>query len=149
MAHNDYYTQDTGDRMNTETQITTAPIVGNADADRLLDRVNQAQLHSDPQQVLADAALVYQEAAFAVEGYQTVQRAAKSLISEVFTETGETEAQTPTAKILVTRPSTSAKYDAKALDALCASDPNLARILAPHRSVSERAGTLMIRAARS
>lgn len=44
-----------------------------------------------------------------------------------------------------TRPGETTRYDAKALDALCESDPKLADILRPHRKVSKRSGTLTIR----
>lgn len=44
-----------------------------------------------------------------------------------------------------TRPGVSIRYDWKALDALCESDPKLADVLRPHRKTSKRSGTLTIR----
>ena len=48
----------------------------------------------------------------------------------------------------ITAPSVSVSYDAKALDALAASDDGIARLLAPHRKATERAGTMRIVAAK-
>lgn len=42
-------------------------------------------------------------------------------------------------------PSVSASYDTKALDALCASSPQIAAVLAPHRRETVRSGALTIR----
>ena len=45
----------------------------------------------------------------------------------------------------VPAPGVTISYDAKALDALCASDDQLKRLLWPHRSEKERPGSLTIR----
>ena len=47
-------------------------------------------------------------------------------------------------KASITAPSVSVSYDAKALDALAASDDGIARLLQPHRKMTERAGTMRI-----
>jgi hypothetical protein len=79
------------------------------------------------------------------EMFDQVQGRAKELLSEIIVETGKTEWSTDFGKAYIPKPSISARYDTKALDALCASDPELAARLAPHRIESERAGSLTIR----
>ena len=55
---------------------------------------------------------------------------------------------TKAGKASITAPSVSVSYDAKALDALAASDDGIARLLAPHRKATERAGTMRITASK-
>ena len=69
----------------------------------------------------------------------------KSRLSDVMEETGEMEWSTESGKVYVSKPSVSVRYDTRALDALCESSDELARVLRPHRIVSERAGSMTIR----
>lgn len=107
-----------------------------------------AQLHrakfGTPEQSVESAIMVYQAAAAEMDAYRAVQAKAKELITDVMTETGNTDYRTAAGKAMVSKPSVSVRYDPKALDALCQSDPTLGEYLAPHRKVSERAGTLRI-----
>jgi len=97
---------------------------------------------------LENAIAVYQGAAGAITALQAVQAEAKLLITEIFTETGTTEAVTKAGRCYVTSASRVVTYDAKGIDALAANDDELAAILEPFRRVTERAGTLTIRAPR-
>ena len=97
---------------------------------------------------LENAIAVYQGAAGAITALQAVQAEAKLLITEIFTETGNTEAVTKAGRCYVTSASRVVTYDAKGIDALAANDDELAAILEPFRRVTERAGVLTIRAPR-
>ena len=104
--------------------------------------------HADTEAALATPTAVYQDAANRIEQLQAVQAQAKQLITDIFVETGTTDARTPTAQVYVSRPGVTVSYDVKALDALAAADAEVAELLAPFRRQTERAGTLTIRSLR-
>lgn len=114
--------------------------------DDLLTWLNQP--HHDTEAALATAAAVYQDAANRIEQLQAVQAQAKQLITDIFVETGATDARTPTAQVYVSKPGVTVSYDAKALDALAAVDADVAELSTPFRRQTERAGTLTIRSLR-
>ena len=118
-------------------------MTNNLCTDELLAWLNQA--HPDTEAALETAAAVYQEAAGRIEQLQAVQAQAKTLIGEIFAETGTTDTRTPSARVYVSKPGWTVTYDAKGLDALAAADLELADLLAPFRRQTERAGTLTIR----
>lgn len=91
-----------------------------------------------------DAIDVYREASMLIDDLKAIQDVAKLKIAEVIEETGRTTWDTAVGKVAVTKPSTSVRWNGKALEALMVSDDGLARLLAPHRTVSERPGTLRI-----
>ena len=97
---------------------------------------------------LENAIAVHQGAAGAITALQAVQADAKLRITEIMTEIGSTEAVTKAGRCYVTSASRVVTYDAKGIDALAANDDELAAILEPFRRVTERAGTLTIRAPR-
>ena len=97
---------------------------------------------------LESAIAIYQGAAGAITALQAVQADAKLLLGEIMVETGETNVTTKAGKAYVTSASRVVTYDAKGIDALAANDDELAAILEPFRRVTERAGTLTIRAPR-
>jgi hypothetical protein len=101
-----------------------------------------------PEQCVESAIAVYLAASGEIDAYTVVKDSAKKLISDVMTETAQTAYSTKAGKANITAPSQSVSYDAKALDALAASSDEFARLLAPHRKVSERAGTMRIAAAK-
>lgn len=70
---------------------------------------------------------------------------AKERMTEIITETGVMSWKTATGSAYVPAAGVTVSYDAKALDALCASSAELAAILRPHRLEKERAGSLTIR----
>lgn len=113
---------------------------------KLLDRLNQP--HENTETAAETAIMVYQAVKAEQDALTEVANAAKAMIQEIMVETARTSIQTPAGKAQITAPSVSVSYDAKALDALCASSPELAAILAPHRKLTERAGTLRITAAK-
>lgn len=102
----------------------------------------------EPAQSVESAVAVYLGAKAQMDAYSNVADAAKKLITDVMTETGNTAYMTKAGKVSITAPSQSVSYDAKALDALAASSDEIARMLAPHRKTSERAGTMRIVAAK-
>ena len=88
---------------------------------------------------------LYLEAASLIDALRAVQAEIKDEIGGIFVETGQTSAETSAARLTISSPGVSVRYDAKALDVLRQADPALAAILEPHRTESERAGTLTIR----
>src|SRR5688572_13980368 len=84
-----------------------------------------------------NAIAVYLAAKSQMNAYQAVADAAKARLTEIIEETGQVKWMTKAGAANVTAPSVSTSYDAKALDALSASDDSLARLLAPHRKQSE------------
>ena len=118
----------------------------NTCTDDLLTWLNSR--HAATETALATATAVYQDAANRIEQLQAVQAQAKQLITDIFVETGATDARTPTAQVYVSRPGVTVSYDAKGLDALAAVDLELAELLTPFRRQTERAGMLTIRSLR-
>lgn len=119
--------------------------------DALRSRLAQAQsLHPDI--AATDAVAVYltakSEGAAAAEPWDHAAAEAKALLNDIIAETGQTAYKTPVGDAYIPAPSTRVSYDAKALDALCASSPELARVLGPHRRETGVAGSLTIRAAK-
>jgi len=101
-----------------------------------------------PESSVETAIAVYLAAKSEIDAYDKVADAAKKLIGDVMTETAQTAYSTKAGKVAITAPSVSVTYDAKALDALAASSDVYARLLAPHRKQTERAGTMRITAAK-
>ena len=77
---------------------------------------------------------------------EEMQAEAKSIVFEIFAETGQTDAVTSAGKVAIGAPSVSISYDAKAIDILLRDDADLAMRLSPYRKVTERAGSLRITA---
>lgn len=111
----------------------------------LLAALDAAQTGT-PEMSVESAVAVYLGAKAQMDAYSTIADAAKRLITDVMSETGVTAYTTKAGKVAITAPGTSVSYDAKALDALAASDDGIARLLSPHRKVAERAGTMRITA---
>lgn len=88
----------------------------------------------------------YLLAAGYISRLEEMQAEAKALITEVFTETGQTDAVTSAGKVAVSAPSVSISYDAKAIDILLRDDPDLAMRLSPYRKETMRAGSMRITA---
>lgn len=97
---------------------------------------------------IESAIAVHQAATAQIDAMQTIQTDAKLLLTEIMTETGETSYATKAGKAYVTAPSKMVSYDSKGLDKLAGLDDELAAVLEPFRRVTERAGTLTIRAPR-
>jgi hypothetical protein len=73
------------------------------------------------------------------------QGRAKQVLTAVIAATGRTNWKSQFGSAYIPAPSVSVRYDAEALDALCAADPELAAKLRPFRSEQHRAGSLTIR----
>lgn len=102
-------------------------------------------LSGDPAAVVADCIAIYKHIKSTITGYDNAGKAAKAKIEEIILETGRSDWQTEAGRVYFPKPGVTIKYDAKALDALCASDDNLKRLLWPHRSEQERPGTMTIK----
>jgi hypothetical protein len=91
--------------------------------------------------------LIYldREIAAEIDKLKEVQLTGRAHLQAIILETGQTKWATRSGTAQITAPSQRISYDAKALDALCKSNADIERILAPHRKVSETAGTLSIR----
>lgn len=100
--------------------------------------------HHSAETAAETAIAIYHAAKAQQEAYDQVAAAAKALIQEIMLETGHTTISTGAGVAKITAPAVVVTYDAKALDALTSSSPELERVLLPHRKASERAGTLRI-----
>lgn len=110
-------------------------------------QLNQA-IAQPPHRAVEDAITVYLMAKAQADAFGKVADEAKRLIGDVMVETGQPAYKTQAGNVSMTSPSVSVSYDAKALDALAASSDDFARLLAPHRKESQRAGTMRITAAK-
>ena len=70
---------------------------------------------------------------------------AKAVLTDIMTETGILSFMTAAGHAYVPSPGVTISYDTKALDALCASNDEIKRLLWPHRSEKERPGSLTVR----
>ena len=98
-----------------------------------------------PDAAAETAIMVYLAAAAEIDRFKEIQKQAKALMSDIMAETGQDKVRNGAGQAYVGKPSVSVRYNAKAIDALCMSDDEMARKLVPHRKETERAGTLVIR----
>lgn len=98
-----------------------------------------------PEAAAETAIMVYLAAAAEIDRFKEIQKQAKSLMSDIMAETGQDKVRNGAGQAYVGKPSVSVRYNANAIDALCASHDDLAVILWPHRKEIKRAGTLTIR----
>jgi hypothetical protein len=117
-------------------------------ADDLMAHLSEIEMGEDPETVVENAIVIYQQAMAEADRYQLLANSAKSLIATVMQETGVTAYNTRAGKAAVTSPSVSVSYDAKAIYILLHDDADLAMRIGPYRKVSERAGSLRITAAK-
>ena len=109
------------------------------------DLVSNAQ--NAPTETALDLAVgAYLLAAGYISRLEEMQAEVKALITEIFTETGQTDAVTSAGKVAVSAPSVSVSYDAKAIDILLHDDADLAMRLSPYRKETMRAGSMRITA---
>lgn len=80
----------------------------------------------------------------AADPWRQLQHHARLLLNDCIAMTGITKWETSAGKAQITAPSVRVCYSAKALDALCASDPDLDRKLRPHRTETHVDGGLRI-----
>ncbi len=110
--------------------------------DKLLEVLDRQE---EPELAATNALAVYATAAARIEALQEIQTRAKDVLAEVIAATGKSDFDSDVARCYISKPSVSVSYDRKALDALCQSNEQIARWLAPHRKETERPGTLTIR----
>lgn len=95
-----------------------------------------------PEQAVAIAIEVYKDAG---KYLKDIQASAKQIVTDIIVETGQDRWKSDAGQVYIGKPSVSVRYDTKALDALCASDDRIKRLLWPHRIESERVGSLTIK----
>ena len=95
-----------------------------------------------PEEAIKVAIEVYRDAGLQLKD---VQARAKKLIEEISLETGQTTWNTSAGKVYYPKPSLVVTYDAKALDILCNSDPELKAKIWGYRRETERAGSMTIK----
>lgn len=83
-------------------------------------------------------------AAAALDGWRGVESQAKRIIAAALDAGSIDQFKASAATVQRGRPVPTIRYSAHALDVLCASYPELARVLAPHRREGLRAGSLRI-----
>lgn len=110
------------------------------------DLVSRAQNAPTTEIALDLAVGAYLLAAGYISQFEKEQAEVKALITEVFTETGQTDAVTSAGKVAIGAPSVSISYDAKAIDILLRDDADLAMRLSPYRKETMRAGSMRITA---
>lgn len=99
----------------------------------------------DTERALEGAITSYRGFATVKKNIDVLQDAAKAIVIDIMRETGQVKAITPAGTVQFTAASVRVAYDTKALDALCASDDNVARLLLPHRKETQVAGSLTIK----
>lgn len=101
-----------------------------------------------PEKSIESAIMIYQAAQAIIDAYAAIKDGAKALITDVMTETGCLQYGTPAGRVSVTAPSVSVTYDAKSIDIVCRTNPQIAELLAPYRKETMRTGALRITAAK-
>jgi len=114
-----------------------------ADLTLELDRLNAWE--GSAEDAAAHAIGIYRAAGDEAGRFKAIQDRAKAAIGELIAETGNERWNTPAGVAVLTSPSVRVIWDAKALDALCASDDDLARVLAPHRRETMVAGSVTVK----
>ena len=107
--------------------------------------MENARQREQPAQVVADAVAIYQHARSLIDALKEVQGQAKELIADVFEEVGVDELKTEMGKAYTVQPTTYTRFDARGLEQLCQESDELAVLLEPYRSVTERKGGVYIR----
>jgi hypothetical protein len=102
----------------------------------------------DPTTAADEAMAVYLALGAEIDALQEARAAAKQVVADVFAETGVDRLETASGFAYTTKPSIRVSYDTKGLDALCASLPQVASLLRPHRTEKEVPAVLTIRAAK-
>jgi hypothetical protein len=100
-----------------------------------------------PEDAAAHAIGIYRAAAAVAAAMKVFQDGAKAAIGDLIAETGTERWDTEAGIAVLTSPSVRTSWDAKALDALCASDDTIARVLAPHRRETMVAGSVTVKGA--
>lgn len=90
---------------------------------------------------------IYEHATSLKSSLDEIRDECKHALTEIIAETGQMDWNTASGRCYVTKPSIIVRYNAKSLDVLIASSPEMYQALSPFRTETERAGTLTIRAA--
>jgi hypothetical protein len=110
-----------------------------------MNAIDTVRITPTPEEAIAAAIAEYKAADTKLREFEAVKKAIKDNIERWLADLGLTGIKVPTGSVTWTAESTTVSYNAAALDALAASNDEYRRILAPHRKVSTRAGSLMIR----
>ena len=99
-----------------------------------------------PTQAVEEAVAVYLELGAEIEALEAARVAAKKAITDVVIETGLDRFETNAGLAYIANPSLRIGYDTKGIDALIENRPDLADVLAPYRTETMVAGSLVVRA---
>lgn len=94
---------------------------------------------------LDNAIAVYRHMGAEIETIEALRTRAKAVVTEIMHETGQLKAVMPSGTALFTEAGIRTNWDGKALNALCASSPELEYVLSPHRKAVPTPSTLVIR----
>lgn len=111
--------------------------------DERLERLTDWQ--GDAESAVTEAIAIYNEAAYGMAELKSYQSEAEAAIDAIIEETGCIDWQTDAGRAIRTKDSVRVSYDTKALDALAASDSNVARLLSPHRKEKTVSGYTVIK----
>lgn len=105
---------------------------------------DKAQLAETPEEAAAAAVEAIATVRQIVGEFGLLEQEAKRTLTDLLEETGQRKIATEAGAAEMQPASTSATYDTRALDALCASNEALAKILRPHRVERQRPAALRV-----
>jgi hypothetical protein len=111
---------------------------------QIISAIERAQ-DTDPDTAAELLIGAYKHAKSSAEVFDKLAKDARAVMADLIEETGVTDWKTESGSTRLTKPSVSVRYDAKALDALAASNTKHKRLLWPHRKETQRAGSIMVR----
>jgi predicted phage-related endonuclease len=99
----------------------------------------------DVSATVAGAIHKYKDLATEIKNLQDRQKDIKNEIDAVLKLNGLETLATSTGKVSYVQPSVTVSYKASALDVLCRSSDEINRLLAPHRTETQKTGYLLIK----
>ena len=115
--------------------------------DRAARRIAAQEFNYAVDDAIATVVAAKAAAADAAAPFAEAEAKARGIIAEAIAATGRDKWDCPSGRAYVPAPGVTVSYDAKALDALCKSSPELAAMLSPHRAERERPGSLTVKGA--
>lgn len=94
---------------------------------------------------ITEAVRSYKALAGEIKSMQDRQKTLKDEIDATLRATGQDSLATSAGKVSYVQPGVTVSYKATALDVLCESSDEIKRLLAPHRTETQRAGYLLIK----
>lgn len=100
---------------------------------------------SNPNTQLDNAIYVYRNLGTLADQIKELQSKAKDIATKIMYDTNQLEVTTPSGTAMFTQPSVRITWNNKALNALCASNQELDKILSPYYKAIPVASTLVIK----